>query len=387
MPRILIHVQHLVGIGHLRRAAALARAAAAAGADVMCVSGGYPVPDLKLGDAELLQLPAARAQDLRYKALVDSNGKVVDDSWRNARRDRLLSVVSAWQPDVIVTETFPFGRRLLRFELEPLLSWCAGQPRPPRLVASIRDILEGFPGPAGRMEQVVETLRRHYDQVLVHADRRWMSLADTFPGADQIEAMVEYSGYIYSGGDEARDVSTLGQDDKGLVLVSTGGGAVGAELAGIALEAAKLGPDDWRWLVLSGHNMPADQFRQLESCAPASARVERNRTDFAALLAAARVSVSQAGYNTVCDLLAVTTPAVLVPFWADGQLEQTHRARMLAERGRVQMAALQDLDPMSLLRTIELAQTMVSARASSSAPAALDGARVSAEHLLALAAC
>ena len=76
MARILFHVQHLMGIGHLRRTAALARAAAAAGADVVCVSGGYPVPDLELGDAELVQLPPARAQDLRYKTLLDRKSVV-----------------------------------------------------------------------------------------------------------------------------------------------------------------------------------------------------------------------------------------------------------------------------------------------------------------------
>jgi predicted glycosyltransferase len=388
MPRILVHVQHLVGIGHLRRAASLARAAAAAGADVLCVTGGYPVPDLELGEAELLQLPPARAQDLRYKALVDEQGDVVDDDWRRTRRDWLLEVASGWQPDVIVTETFPFGRRLLRFELDPLLAWCAEQPRRPRLVTSIRDILEGFPGPAGRMERVIQTLKQSYDRVLVHADRKWVALADTFPGADEIDAMVEYTGYIHSSDSRAADAAALPESDQGLVLVSTGGGAVGAELAGIALMAARLGPEYWQWLVLAGHNMAATEFDHLASLAPANARVERNRPDFAALLAAATVSVSQAGYNTVCDLLSVPTPAVLVPFLADGQFEQTHRARLLAERGRVHVAALLDLEPMLLLDTIAHATRSIDAVGNTAyAPAALDGARVSAEHLLALAAC
>ena len=42
--RVLFHVQYLLGIGHLRRAATLARALADGGFDVLLVSGGAPVP-------------------------------------------------------------------------------------------------------------------------------------------------------------------------------------------------------------------------------------------------------------------------------------------------------------------------------------------------------
>src|SRR5207302_1427876 len=60
--RVFFYVQHLLGIGHLRRAATLARAMAAAGLDVLLVSGGAPVP-LDIGRARLRQLPPVRARD------------------------------------------------------------------------------------------------------------------------------------------------------------------------------------------------------------------------------------------------------------------------------------------------------------------------------------
>ena len=40
MSRVLFYVQHLLGIGHLKRAATRARACAAAGLEVTVVSGG-----------------------------------------------------------------------------------------------------------------------------------------------------------------------------------------------------------------------------------------------------------------------------------------------------------------------------------------------------------
>ena len=42
--RVLVYVQHLLGIGHLKRAATLARALAAQGMQVTLTSGGPAVP-------------------------------------------------------------------------------------------------------------------------------------------------------------------------------------------------------------------------------------------------------------------------------------------------------------------------------------------------------
>ena len=49
-PCVMIYVQHLLGIGHLQRAALLANAIAAGGCRVELVSGGMPQP-LKLDAA------------------------------------------------------------------------------------------------------------------------------------------------------------------------------------------------------------------------------------------------------------------------------------------------------------------------------------------------
>ena len=59
--RVFFYVQHLLGIGHLRRAATLARAMAAGGFDVLLVSGGAPLDGLALGGARFHQLPPLRA--------------------------------------------------------------------------------------------------------------------------------------------------------------------------------------------------------------------------------------------------------------------------------------------------------------------------------------
>src|SRR5262245_14004577 len=118
-PRVFFYVQHLLGIGHLRRAAAIARALDAQDLDVAFVSGGEPLPGLDLGNARIIQLPPARTGDSSFDTIVDSDGRPIDDAWRTRRCTALLSAFRSEAPQLLLIELFPFGRRPFRFELLP----------------------------------------------------------------------------------------------------------------------------------------------------------------------------------------------------------------------------------------------------------------------------
>ena len=73
------------------------------------------------------------------------------------------------------------------------------------------------------------------------------------------------------------------------------------------------------------------------------------------LLRACRVSVSQAGYNTVLDLLAARARAVLVPFAAGRETEQPLRAERLAALGAAELVRETELSAAVLSAAIERA--------------------------------
>ncbi|MDG2285255.1 MAG: glycosyl transferase, partial [Alphaproteobacteria bacterium] len=221
-PKLLLYVQNLLGIGHLRRAAAISRAAVAGGFDVTFVSGGIPVPHLDIGGATFLQLPPVRTVDDNFKVLVDSDGVPIDDAWKANRRDTLLEIFDRVMPDILLTELFPFGRRQLRFELLPLLEHAKVAKKPPRVVCSMRDILVTKPR-ADRNLEIVETIEAYYDRILVHGDERVITLAETFPMHERIHHMLTYTGYVLT----PSDVGDTGEGGTGEVVVSAGGGAVG----------------------------------------------------------------------------------------------------------------------------------------------------------------
>ncbi|WP_420402866.1 glycosyltransferase family protein [Nisaea sp.] len=328
---LFLYVQNLLGIGHLRRAAAVARAAAEAGFEVHFVSGGMPVPDLDIGAATLHQLPPVRAADSLFKVLEDENGQEIDDAWKAARRDRLLALFEETRPAILFTELFPFGRRQMRFELLPLLDLAKDAPWRPKIVSSMRDILVTKPRP-DRNREIVETAGRYYDLVLVHGDERVISLADTFPMYGDLTPPVRYTGYVLNPID-----SGSGQGDgAGEIVVSAGGGAVGGNfMRALARLRPELPFADRTWRFVTGPHMPEDAARDIEREAGPGVIVERSRPDLAALISRAYLSISQAGYNTLAEILTAGTASVVIPFVGGVETEQRVRADLLARRGRL----------------------------------------------------
>ena len=318
-------------------------------------------------------LPATRVADAGYRALVDAGGREVDDAWRAARRDRLLAAFEEHAPHVLVTETWPFGRRLLRFELEPLTerARAAGC----RLVGSIRDVLQPPSSPA-KSRAAADRVLESFDAVLVHGDPDFVPLDASFPETERIRARIRYTGYVAAGEGPAA-APGVGEDE---VVVSAGGGVVAHRLVEAALAAARRDPG-LRWRILVGPNAGGDAFAGWRRAAAANAVVEPNRADFGSLLPRARVSISQAGYNTVTDLLAAGVPAVLVPFSADGEREQSIRARSLAEAGFARVLDEERLTPEALLEAIRAAPAPAAGRAR----IRLDGAAESADAVIEIA--
>ncbi len=342
--RLFFYVQHLLGIGHLVRAGRVA-AALAEGFDVTLAVGGEMAAGLVPTGVDILQLPPVKVGEAGFSSLVHPDGRPFDEADRAARRDLLLAAFARLRPEVLLTEAFPFGRRQMCFELLPLLEAAvAARPRP-LIAASVRDILQDT-----RPERQAETIalvRQFFDLVLVHGDPELFPLATSFPAAAAIVDKLRYTGMV---GPEA--LGCVPPEEVFDVIVSAGGGAVGAGLFQVAVAARPLTRlREARWLVLTGPNLATQDRPQ----AAEGVEVRAFAPDLPARLARARVSVSQAGYNTVADLAAACCRAVLVPFARGGETEQTRRAVLLDERGWGVALPEADLTPARLAAAIDRA--------------------------------
>ena len=192
-PRVFFYVQHLLGTGHIKRAALLTDAMRAWGMDVHMVSGGILTEDLLDVPAEI-RLPALRAKDPSFSALVDESGKEVDAAWKDERCRILLDHYKRLGPEIVVIETFPFGRRKFRFELIPLLNEIHRSTPKPLVVCSVRDIVQARS--PKRIAETVELLRTRFDHIMVHGDPEIVRFEESFPAVEQIRGRLHYTGYV-----------------------------------------------------------------------------------------------------------------------------------------------------------------------------------------------
>lgn len=350
-PKVMIYVQHLLGVGHLHRVAAIARAMARDGCETLLVSGGMPDPTLHgLDNIRFVQLPPARARDASFRVLLDENGAEITDTWREGRIQKLNEVFDAFAPDALLTELFPFGRRPMRFELLPLLERIRGMVHRPVVFSSVRDILVDRTKPE-RDRDTVSWLQQYYDAALVHGDPALVPFEKTFPLANQIAGQLHYTGYIVE--QQGVPVTTDGKNE---VLVSAGGGAVGLPLFHTAVAARPLSmARDLRWRILASLYEDPESLAALREQAGTEVTIETVRPDFPGMLRHCALSISKAGYNTVMETLASGARAIVVPFSGGEETEQALRAGLLAEQGAMQMIRENELNPARLAAAIDQA--------------------------------
>ncbi|WP_296076355.1 glycosyltransferase [uncultured Agrobacterium sp.] len=346
-PSVLFYVQHLLGIGHIARASRVAHALVADGFDVTMVTGGTPVPGFPGEDIRHVELPPVSVADGNFSGLVDANGAPVDDAFKDNRTSMLLGAYHGAKPDIVIIEAFPFGRRQVRFELLPLLAAIEKSLKRPLVMTSLRDILQERAKP-GRDEETIDLVKKHFDTVLVHGDPNFVRLEETFPLAEQIRQRIVYTGLV------APSKPTPPQE-RFDVVVSAGGGAVGGALLKAALAASPHIPELKTWCLITGPNMPQADFDAISAEAGDAISVFRFRKDFASLLSGAKLSISQAGYNTVCDILQAKCRSLLIPFAAGGETEQGARASRLAKLGLAQVLEEHAIAPQSMAEAIRAA--------------------------------
>jgi predicted glycosyltransferase len=340
----------MLGTGHFKRAATLAEAMAADGLDVTLVSGGPPVDWITPVGVRVEQLPAIKARDRQFSAMVDMDGQPISQVFLANRRAKLMSVFARSRPRVVLTEMFPFGRKAFRGELIRLLDAAAGFRPRPWILSSVRDILVAKDD-IKRYDWMRDAVLRYYDHILVHSDPQLIPFELTFPHADAIQSKIVTTGYVTEiTADLDRKLNMLAPE----VLVSTGGGRVGAKLIETAIMArGRSRLKDVPWRIIAGGHANMAELEALCSKLPEGIILTGPAKDFQARLANSLLSISQAGYNTVVEGLRLGKRMVLVPFETATETEQGVRAERLAKLGFAETIREAELTPESLAKAVD----------------------------------
>jgi predicted glycosyltransferase len=382
-PALLFYCQHALGLGHLVRSLSLAESLAEQ-FDVVLLNGGrFPdgttVPD----GVRVVNLPPL-GHDSTLHLVSHDPARTAEEAMRERPR-LILDELAISQPEVVLIELFPFGRKKFEFELLPLLDavHSMGVERP-RVVCSVRDILVGHrKNQAGHDERASGFANRYFDAILVHSDPQFARLEDTFHPATPMTVPVHYTGFVTDSASPV-DIDAAGRLRR--VLVSAGGGMVGGPLFQVVPEAHRQWHDTagLTTTVLAGPFAPEPVWSWLQDQATRLDGFEAVRylPDLRTEMARSAVTVSQCGYNTTMDILRAHVPAVVVPFAEGGEDEQRQRAERLDDLGVLRCLSPENLDATTLADAVIAAATTTPTRVTLD----LDGRRTSARIIAELCA-
>ena len=374
LPTVMFYVQHLLGIGHVFRAMRVAKGLARAGCETHIIWGGTKISTMDTQGIHMHHLEAVHVENEDFKSLVMDDGVEMDDQAKAKRAAHLLELFNTINPDILITEAYPFGRRQMRFELIPLMEAAKAAKPKPMVVCSIRDILQENRAPK-RVRESLDSIHQWFDLVMVHGDPDLIPIEATLEGSEEIKDKIRYTGLVTPDPIVRKIPATISAD----VIISVGGGAVGKALMHAAVDAMALSKSCNRnWVLTTGPDLPQSEYDAISKRAPKGMIITRFIIDLAEVMAGSKVSVSRAGYNTVGDLLRAQCPAVLVPFTGGLETEQLRRSRMMESQGLAAVLLDEDLTPATLAKAVDDAAALGTTKAKFK----LDGADSAAKLLI-----
>ena len=269
-----------------------------------------------------------RCNNIR-KGLKDCNLQSINGSYTNEELKEVfakqLKIINNYKPDVILLDGFPFMRYpWMESGLDFVLECVRNTWKNVKIVSSVRDICYPFKGgknPTKWPALTVDFANEYFDAILVHGDKNFVKLDESFEHLNLIDPPVYYTGYV-------TDTYKPKPQERNGTVVSAGGGRVAMDCFDKAMELY----DGTDWTFSVGPNHPKEHLEKFKKWASDKKRVKivYNVKNFRDLLAKYKLSISQAGYNTVMDLWMTDTPAKFVPYVDEyGEQEQTTRARFV----------------------------------------------------------
>lgn len=359
--RFLLYCHDTFGLGHIRRTLALARhfTRQIPGAEVLIATGSPVAHSFALPPrVDYVKLPAvtktnagayrARSLNLEFNAI------------RDLRAAILYETARLYRPDVFLVDHAPQG--LKGEALSTLAMLKHTQPECLR-VLGLRDIVDAGPviQKTWSEEGVYQTLEDLYDLILVYGSRELFDVAKQYRLPEHLHDRIWYCGYLDRLTDAGQTVNTRPSPAglRSTVVLTAGGGGDGFPLMRnhlLGLQQLEVIP--FASVLLTGPLMDESERLELHRLAAflprGSVRIESFLPDPLPLLQSADLVIAMAGYNTVCELLALKQRMLLVPRSVPRQ-EQLVRASILERNGLAQMLAPEQLTPTTLMESIQQA--------------------------------
>lgn len=356
--RVLLYSHDSQGLGHLRRNLSLAHhLARSLGGENgekshektisgLIVTGLVPVHGFSLPTGfDWLVLPGISkgSEGYRPRSLAAKTKEVI-----SLRSALLRAALNTFQPDLVIVDRHLHG---VRSELRAPLEELRRQHPATRIVLGLREVLDA--PEACELEWLrlgpTQGVRDLVDEIWIYGDRR---VHDTLESGEIPRALHDkchFVGYLANG--RALGDSHI-RTERPFVLTTVGGGQDGAGVLRAAVSAAL--PHGYDHVIVTGPQLEEAQWQELASAAGPHTHVHRSLPGLGERIKAAAAVITMGGYNSVAEVLASDTPALVIPR-EKPRAEQLIRAHALAECGALEVMTNDELSALSLSRWLSAA--------------------------------
>ncbi len=332
------------GLGHIRRTMAIARNLVQPGVNILIVTGSpiagrYTMP----AGVDFVRMPGMIKKT--NSVYVPHSIKVDPKMAIAIRKNIILSTCKAFKPDLFIVDKVPSG---LKNEVLPTLKWIRKTLPCTRVVLGLRDILDDAESTRRdwARKKFPEILRDLYSEIWVYGEKELYDPIVEYAIPDDIAAKTVFTGYIPRKVPKARKTKRKNKQ----VVVTIGGGGDGYIVLDNYLKMLETnGTVDFTTLMITGPFLDPDRLDELADRARAlKVQIKPFVKNIEKRMAQADLVVTMGGYNTLCEILSLRKPALVIPRDKPRQ-EQLLRARVFKGRGLCDYIKWDDVSP-ELLR-------------------------------------
>jgi predicted glycosyltransferase len=348
MKKVMFYCQHILGMGHLIRSVEIVRGLIP-DFKICFINGGQVIPEFEFPpEIEVVNILAIKT-DSEFTELTPVDDSLTMTELETIRTNMLLSVCDRFQPDILIIELFPFGRRRFSFELIPLMEKAKAMGT--KIVSSVRDIVVTKQDQQRHEEKVCRLINKYFDLLLIHGDPNFIKLNLSFSRIDDLNCPVHYTGYVVQPVPKLQTI-----DKKPLILVSVGGGRFGHDLLECVANTAPIlqAKIPHHIQVFTGAFSPDEVLAKLQQITKNLDNItcDRYTSNLLNYMQQADLSIGMGGYNTTMNILSTGTKAMMMAFQGNDDKEQETRLKKLDSLGRVKMIYSQDLQPEKFAKDI-----------------------------------
>lgn len=333
---ILMYSHDTYGLGHIRRTMAIARNLSAPGVNILILTGSpiagrFPIPF----GVDFVRIPGMIKQS--NTVYVPHSIKVDPQKALEIRQEIITATAKSFDPDLFIVDKVPVG---LKGEVLPVLQWFKTSRPDTKVVLGLRDILDDSASTRAEWNEknYFNVLDSLYSEIWIYGQENFYNPIVEYGLPPSISNKCVFTGYIPRQTPNRK--ITLKQlmngngngtaDSCKLIVVTAGGGGDGYHMLDTYLTMIEETPDiPFKTYMVSGPFVPQDLqdslAKRAKKCGVIFATFHKRLEK---IMAAADLVVSMGGYNTICEILSLKKPSLIIPRESP-RLEQLIRARVL----------------------------------------------------------